>query len=91
MNENVSVSEHIREFAYFFSVFYRLIERVSEVVRAENRQIRIVRFSVLERVSVYNREIVVVILLRDVTAGVLTESTDFVFERKGVADEFRLV
>ena len=91
LNENMSVGEHVRQFAYLFRVLYGLIERIGEVVRAENGKVGVVGFFILERVTVDDGEIVVVIFLRHVAAGILAERSHFVFERSGVADEFRFV
>ena len=48
----MSVREHVCKFAYLFSVFDGLVERISEVVRAEDGKVGVIRFLVLERVTV---------------------------------------
>ena len=88
---NVSGTEHIGQLAYLLCVFDRLIERLAEVVRYQNRKVGIGRLLILVRMSVDYCEIVVVILLCYKSAGILTESTHFVFERVGIAYELGLV
>ena len=84
-------AQHIRELPYLLRVSNRLIEGVGKVMRTENGNVGIVRFQFLVAVAVDHREIVVVIFLRNKSAGVLAESADFIFERLGITDEFGFV
>ena len=60
-------------------------------MRAKNRKVRVVAFLFLVTVTVDDCQIVVVVLLRHESAGVLAEDTHFVLERFGITDEFGLV
>ena len=91
LHHDVSRAEHIRQLAHLLRVGDRLVERHGEIVRAEDGHIRVFRLQLLVRMAVDDREIVVVILLRDEAAGVLTERAHLVFERLRVADELGLI
>ena len=77
----MSGTEHIRKFTDLLRIGDRLIERMAEVVRAQNRKIRIVGFELLVGMSVYYSQIVIVVFLAYKTPRILAESTNLVFVR----------
>lgn len=91
LHEDFARAEHIGEFAYLDCVFDRLLERLGEGVRTKDCEVGVLALELLITVSVDDGEVVVVILLGDESAGVLAENADFVFERRGIADEFAFV
>ena len=84
LNHYMTVSEHIGKFADFLSKFNRLIERYREVVRTKYREVCIGRFKLLIAVTVYNRQIVVIIFLTYKTARILAERAHLILERQGI-------
>ena len=91
LDEDMTRSEHIGQLSDLLRVFDRLIERHIEVVRAKDCKIGIVGFQLLIGMSVDDGEIVVVILLTDKAAGILTEGAHLVFERLRIPDQLRLI
>ncbi len=91
LHEDFARAEHICEFAYLDCVFDRLLERLGKGVRTKDCKVGVLAFEFLITMSVDDGEVVVVILLRDESAGVLAEYANFVFERCGIADEFAFV
>ena len=85
------VSQHIGQFTDLLSVSDWLVERGGKVVGTENRKVGIFRFAILIRVAVDHCKIIVVILLADKTAGILTEGADLVFKRARISDQLGFV
>ena len=80
----MTVTEHIGKLAYLLRVEDGLIEGNAEIVRAENCEVGVGGFEIFVGMSVYDRKIVVVVLLTYKSAGVLAEGTNLVLDRKSV-------
>ena len=91
LDQDMSCAEHIGQLSDLLCVFDRLIEGHREVMRAEDGDVGIVRFLLLEAVPVDHREVVIVVFLADKAAGVLAEGTYLVLEGGRVADQLGLV
>ncbi len=61
------------------------------MVRTEYRKVRVVGFFIFIAVSVDQSKVVFVVFLRDVSAGVLTESSYLVHKRLRISDKFGFV
>ena len=85
------VCEHIRKLADLLCVCDRLVEGVAEIMRNENGYVCVVGFDILERVTVDDGKVIVIVFLTHETAGVLAESAHLVLEGERVADELGFV
>jgi hypothetical protein len=84
-------AQHIGQFANLLSVENRLMERLGEIVRAQNRQVGVGALLFFIRMTIDHREIVIVILLGHETPWILAEGPNLVFEGRGIADEFGFI
>ena len=91
LHHNVSCAQHIGQLADLLCIGNGLIEGIGEIVAAEDREVGVAALEFLVAVSVDHGEVVVVILLADKAAGVLTEGAHLVPVGLGVADQLGFV
>ena len=91
LHEDVAVAQHVAEPADVLRIGDRLVERLAEVMRAQDGEVGVLGFPLLEGVTVYHRKAAVVVLLRHKAAGVLAKRAHLVAEGIGIANEFSLV
>ena len=91
LHEDMAVAQHVAEPADVLRVGDRLVERLAEIMRAQDGEVGVVGFAFLEGVPVYHRKAAVVIFLRHKTTGVLAKRAHLIAEGVGVANELSLV
>lgn len=69
LHQNVSRAQHVRQLAHLLRVFDRLIERLVEVVGAQNGEVCVIGFFIFIGMAVHDGEVVIVIFLADKAAG----------------------
>ena len=82
----MSGRKHVGELAESHSVLDWLIEWFHEVMGGKDRDVGVLALLLLEGMAIDDGEAIIVVLLGDEYARVLTESADLVFEWSWVAD-----
>ena len=91
LDHDVARPQHVGQLPHPLGVGDGLVEGEGEVVGTENGQVGVVAFELLVAVAVDHRQVVVVVLLADEAAGVLTEGADLVLKRLGVPHQLGLI
>ena len=89
--QNVPGTQHVGQFANLLGIGNGLVERLGKVVADQNGQVGVAGFQILVAVTVDDRQVIVIVFLRDKAAGVLAEGADLVLPRVGVTDQLAFV
>ena len=87
----MTCTKHISQLSYLLRIGNRLIKRLCKVMAYKNGQVGVLTLQVFEAVSVYNSQVIVVVLLCYKSARILTESTHFILPRLRIPNEFSFV
>ena len=89
--ENMSCAKHIGKLTNLLSILDRLVKGSREIMRYEDSKVGVITLHILVGMSVYNRKIVVVVLLTYEAAGILAEGTNLVLEGSGMTDKLGFI